>query len=131
MKKTLFLSVLICSISTSTVSAQDTEFGVAVLTPGGVNFVVKGGSLQASVGYLGSDTYGAEVGYNFIKNKDGFFRTAQIIAGSSSLDGKDWNYGGVSATFRAGGFFIEPGVTAGSGDYSSPQFSLQVGWLWD
>ncbi|GAC03879.1 hypothetical protein GAGA_1016 [Paraglaciecola agarilytica NO2] len=37
---------------------------------------------------------------------------------------------GASATFSWGGFFVEPGISVGSGDYSSPQLLFQAGYLW-
>lgn len=137
MKKVFLVSLLLSALTVSKVNAEETEVGLSILTPGGLNFVVKGElfglPLQTSVGYLGrGDTslYGLEVGYNFIKNPDKFFRSAQFITGHSDIDDDKWTYGGVSATFQYGGLFVEPGLTVGSGDYSSPQITMQVGWLW-
>lgn len=67
---------------------KHTEFGLSLLSPSLVNFVLKkdafGLPFQLSGSYWG-DIYGLE-----------------------------------------GGFFLEPGISAGSGDYASPQFLLAV-----
>jgi len=120
----------------SSVNAQESELGFSLLTPGGINFVAKSNNVdfpfQASIGYSSEKTHGVEVGYNFLKNKDSFFRSAQVIVGKSTARNSDWKYAGLSATFQSGNFFIEPGITVGSGanKYSNPEFILQIGWLW-
>lgn len=119
---------------------SSTELGFSLITPGGINFVAKGEvaniPLQIALGLAVRGTYGIEGGYNFYRNKDSWFRSAQIIAGKSHIGSysnepsRDWNYVGVSTTFQSGHFFIEPGLTVGKGDFSNPQFSLQIGGLW-
>lgn len=130
-----------------------TEIGASLGTPSGINFVLKkdvsGLPFQLSGFYLG-EQYGIEAGYSFYRNENSNFRSAQIVGGTITTeedayrantssdyfflekytDEKEWNYLGVSTTFQFGGFYIEPGLNAGSGDYSSPQLSLQLGWLW-
>lgn len=132
--------------------SDDTQFGVALGTPGGVNFVMKkeisGHPVQLAVGYAGK-VYGIEAGYSFYYNRDSAMRSWQVIAGTfkvednstildSTPDGyrvryedEDWRYVGVSGTFQYGSFFVEPGVTVGNGDFSeSKLITIQVGWLW-
>lgn len=130
-----------------------TQIGFSVGTPAGLNFVLKknvaGLPLQVSGFYFGK-IYGVEAGYSFYRNEDSHVRSIQLVAGTSTIeedehryytlsgnlyyeeyeDKKEWNYIGVSTSFHFGGFFIEPGLNVGSGEYSSPQLSLQLGWLW-
>lgn len=130
---------------------DDTQIGLSLGTPGGINLVVKksfsGHPLQLAVGYIG-DAYGAEAGYSFRYNSDSAFRSWQATIGTFRAEDQSralvrdatgyrwhyeddvWTYLGLSATFQFGGFFLEPGLSVGTGDFSSPQATLQLGWLW-
>lgn len=119
---------------------ESTTFGVSLGSPALANFVIKsdklGLPLQLSGGYWGDKVSGIEAGYSFYQNKDSFLNSVQVITGYSEteqtkFDKHSWTYVGVSTTLKKGGFFIEPGLTIGSGEYSNPQFMLQIGWLWD
>jgi hypothetical protein len=140
--KITFVSLLTLSSlsSLSTFSQESTSIGLSIGTPAGVNFVIKsdalGVPLQISGAYLGDKVSGIEVGYSFYEHNDSFFYSAQLIAGYSHIETNQfesdtWRYAGASATFKKGGFFMEPGLTFGSGDYSNPQLTFQIGWLWD
>ena len=118
---------------------ESTSLGLSLGSPAGMNFVIKsdelGVPLQISGGYWGDTISGIEVGYSFYEQEKTFFRSVQLIAGYNDIEKNDnksdkWRYAGLSATFQKGGFFIEPGLTFGSGDYSSPQLTFQIGWLW-
>lgn len=122
------------------VAEESTSLGLALGSPAAINFVIKsdklGVPLQLSGGYWGDQVSGVEVGYGFYKNDDAFFSSVQFIMGYSDLArhrnrSEKWKYAGISGTFRKGGFFFEPGITVGSGDYSNPQVTVQIGWLWD
>ena len=137
-KKTIGLTLLILS-SFSVSAEKSTSFGLSLGSPAGGNFIIKsdklGLPLQISGGYWGDRVSGIELGYNFYQNNDSFFHSAQIITGYSEtsenkFESDKWKYAGVSATFKKGGFFMEPGLTFGSGDYSNPQLTFQIGWLW-
>lgn len=150
MKYLLAIAALL-PVTLQAAEPDETQFGVALGTPGGVNLVMKkeiaGHPIQLAVGYTGK-AYGIEAGYSFYYNRDSAMRSWQVIAGSSTIkdnaltyystqdvvyrvyEDEDWNYAGVSGTFQYGGFYIEPGITVGSGDFSSPQLTIQVGWLW-
>lgn len=117
---------------------ESTSIGLSIGSPAGANIVIKsnelGFPLQVSGGYWGDKIRGLEVGYNFYQNQDSFFHSAQVIAGYSDIEenrfeNSTWRYTGVSATFKKGGFFMEPGLTFGSGDYSNPQVTFQIGWM--
>ena len=135
MKKCLF-ALSISLLSTSVVA--DDQFGLSIGTPSAVNFVYKGEvadiPIQVAGGYWGDSYSGVELGYRFIE-RDGAFSSAQLLAGYSRLEDSndivdEWTYVGASATFSWGGFFIEPGISVGSGDYSNPQLLFQAGYLW-
>ncbi|MBA6288837.1 hypothetical protein [Colwellia sp. MB3u-4] len=137
-KKITCVSLLILS-SFSALAEDSTSLGLSLGSPAGANFVIKSDELdvplQISGGYWGDKISGIEVGYNFYQNNDSFFHSAQIISGYSDIEknkfkSDKWKYVGFSATLKKGGFFMEPGLTFGSGDYSSPQFTFQIGWLW-
>lgn len=120
------------------------ELGLSLGTPGGINLVyhkaTEERTYRLAVGGLGPKSYGIEVGATLIRNPGELFRSLQVIAGASSIRNNvsptltvadRWVYGGLSTTFQYGGFFVEPGLTVGVGDYTNPQFILQVGWLWE
>ena len=138
LKTTAFTVITLTSVSSS--AEELDSFGLSLGSPAALNFVYKseklGIPLQISGGYWGDKVSGVEVGYNFYKNNDSIFRSAQVITGYSVIeknrfDNHRWTYVGVLTTFKKGGFFFEPGLTFGSGTYSNPQLMLQVGWLWD
>jgi len=41
---------------------------------------------------------------------------------------KEWQYYGAAYNLNWGGFWLELGLTAGSGDFKSPQFCFQIGY---
>lgn len=156
MKKLLLGSLLsIAAVCAQADSERDTQLGFSLGAPGGINLVYKthlgNAPVQISGGYLG-DSYGLELGYSFYENTDSWFRSAQITIGKAHIekdktwsyydpsrntfysvdyvDEDDWTYASISNTFQFGGFFIEPGLSIGTGDFDSPQFLLQAGWLW-
>lgn len=135
MKK--YLLALSISLLSTSVFADD-RFGVSIGPPALVNFVYKGEvadlPIQVSGGYWGDKHRGIELGYRFVE-REGVFSSAQVLAGyyrlkdsGDSID--EWTYVGASATFSWGGFYLEPGISVGSGDYSNPQVLIQGGYLW-
>lgn len=128
----------------STPAGLSDQIGLSLGSPGAFNFVYKKATAertyQLAVGGIGSRTYGIEVGASLIRNPGEFFRSLQVIAGAASLRNNvapnlvvsdQWIYGGLSTTFQYGGFFVEPGLTVGVGDFTNPQLVLQIGWLWE
>lgn len=128
----------------TTPAGYSDEIGISLFTPGVVNFVYKKATAertyQLAVGGVDSKTVGIEVGATLIRNPGELFRSLQVIVGASSISNKvapnvtgvdRWIYSGLSTTFQYGGFFVEPGLTVGVGDFKNPQFALQVGWLWE
>ena len=135
MKKTILLSSLLL---TSNVMA-DNHLGLSIGTPAGINFVYKGDianvPIQVSGAYWGDKAQGLELGYRFIEN-DSAFSSAQLLLGYSRTEDSndvadEWSYIGASATFSYKGFYIEPGLSVGSGDYSNPQLLIQAGYTWE
>ncbi len=128
------------SIATPTALANtQSSLGLSIGSPALINVVFKsnefGLPIQISGGIWGDEIKGAEIGISFYQNETSIFSSAQFIVGYSenkkSNDYKDkWTYAGVSATYNYGNFYIEPGISFGSGDYSNPQLLLQAGWLW-
>ncbi|WP_299806151.1 hypothetical protein [uncultured Shewanella sp.] len=138
--KIISCATLFTLFSFSATAEESTSIGLSLGSPAGANFVIKsdelGFPLQVSGGYWGDKVSGVELGYNFYQQKDSFFHSAQVITGYSDVEKNQfesdkWTYAGISATFKTGGFFMEPGLTFGSGDYSNPQLTFQIGWLWD
>ncbi|HEX7028173.1 MAG TPA: hypothetical protein VF268_13105 [Gammaproteobacteria bacterium] len=139
----LFVVLGLSLMSPYVCAGEETRVGFSIGTPAGINFVLKKEifdiPFQISGFRWGSDinARGIEVGYSFYKNQDSWFRTIQFIAGKSKVrdyfrrdEVREWKYAGLSSTLQFGRFYVEPGITAGSGDYSSPEVSLQMGWLW-
>ena len=44
-------------------------------------------------------------------------------------EGLNWLYGGVGYVFNTRGFFLELGLSAGSGSFTSPQLMFQIGYV--
>lgn len=58
------------------------------------------------------------------------YRALNLIVGTSEVDGEEWAYIGAEGHFSWSRFFVQPGIPGGSGDYGSPQLSIQLGFLW-
>ncbi|WP_169308264.1 hypothetical protein [Ferrimonas aestuarii] len=140
--KRILISLVGAAMAFSATAQEQTDyFGVAIGAPGMLNLVYKSDAhpFQASAGYLDRDIWGAEVGYQFYKDKGSTLSSAQVIAGHMRLDLFDffndghieWNYIGVSTTFKTGGFYFEPSVVIGDDDIASsnPAFWFQAGYL--
>ncbi len=122
--------------------------GASLIMPGGLNIVVGhehgrfGGRL--SVGYIGS--MGGIQG-NFLVNlsrRKSFNHHLSIGFGSTYIDTKEyvqywgeittsktWTYVGGFYDLNYGGFFLETGLSIGSGDFSNPQLMLQLGYVYE
>lgn len=89
-------------------------------------------TISVSGMYWGEDPVGLQVGASVFRSEQkSFFRALNLIFGMVELyEGKEWNYLGIDGLFSWKLFFIQPGVTAGNGSYSSPQISMQFGFLW-
>ena len=113
--------------------------GFSILAPGTLNYVYRGKTFMVSFGGANSNTNGFEAGIRYLYREQRGFRSLNLIVGTSRTDNDcdrfcqkkydEWKYYGFSSTFQWGKFFIEPSVTAGSGDYNSPQVLLQLGLL--
>ncbi|WP_337843027.1 hypothetical protein [Rheinheimera sp.] len=134
MNKHLLFSLALLSFS----SLADDQIGLSIGTPAAINFVYKGEiadlPLQLSGGYWGDAARGIELGYRFME-QDSAFSSAQFLVGYSRTEDRhdevdEWSYVGVSATFTYKGFYLEPGLSIGTGDYSNPQLLLQAGYMW-
>ena len=112
--------------------------GVSLITPAGINFVYEANLSFATItasgmhwGESDDSAAGAQLGVSFYRREsDSRFRSLNLIAGTSRLEDEHWDYVGVEAMIAWDHFFLAPGLTRGSGTYSSPQLSLQLGWLW-
>lgn len=149
--KYLLVIAALTPLSLQAADSVDAQIGLSLGTPGAVNLVIKnevfGQPMQLAVGYVGT-AYGAEAGYSFYYNSESAMRSWQITVGTFRAkeekrvvvrdasgtrwwyEDETWSYLGVSGTFQYGGFFLEPGISAGTGDFSNPQLTLQAGWLW-
>jgi hypothetical protein len=86
--------------------------------------------LRMSGLYLGRDAQGVQFNLGF-KLSDNPKRSHSLaaVAGTSVMDGSEWDYAGIVYNLNIRGFFLEAGLTAGSGDYASPQATLQLGYM--
>lgn len=123
------------------------EFGITFGTPSGLNLVVathigkimiKGSGL-----YLGDIAKGLqfEIGYKLSE----FARTyhaINLVGGYSSLQSKEqtifgeqtvqkkWTYVGIVYNLNTNGFYLQPGLSIGTGDFTNPQFMFQIGYVY-
>lgn len=125
-------------------------FGITLGTPAGLQLVggeyFNGFGIRASAGYLGK-IYGAQI--NFVKNiskSQNFSSNLSVFAGYSHMEFRTtmtynglfyssvpivdhWTYGGLAFDLNWGGFFLEAGLSLGSGTFSNPQLGLQIGYV--
>ncbi len=45
------------------------------------------------------------------------------------IEVREWTFLGLVYNLNFRGFFLEPGLTFGEGDYSNPQGALQIGYM--
>ncbi|SEL78202.1 hypothetical protein SAMN05216262_1228 [Colwellia chukchiensis] len=135
--KFCMISLLLTSFSSFSAQDDDYKIGLSVGSPALANIVIhkeiKGLKFQLSGGYWGDKVSGIEVGTSFYNNPDNFISNANIVLGYSRQENsklKEWSYAGITTRLEKNGFFIEPGLSFGSGDYSSPQLLIQAGYLW-
>ena len=92
-------------------------------------------TISVSGMYWGEDPVGLQVGASVFRSEQkSFFRALNLIIGMMDYEdgdyGREWNYYGIDGLFSWKLLFIQPGVTAGNGSFSSPQISMQIGFLW-
>ncbi len=122
------------------------ELGVTLGTPAGLNVVgakhFDNLMVKASGFYLGKNAKGIqfEIGYKLAE----FARTyhaINIVAGVAELREsnakyinnyiyKSWQYLGVVYNLNTNGFYLQTGLSHSYGDFPSPQFLLQIGYVY-
>jgi hypothetical protein len=128
-------------------SQQFSSFGVTLGTPAGLNFRYgyhdKDFAFHAMGGYLDlGEMYGFQLspmltlssnertylyftgmfGYSYLVSNETFGRITVPV-------GREWAYVGGGLTLFSRGFILEGGLTAGHGDYSTPQLTFQIGYM--
>lgn len=124
-----------------------TELGINLGTPAGVNLALGYWfgefGLRASGMVLGSiQGFQGNAGIKLSDNANRSHVLA-LIFGQSRLEEKKvylfgpdevvyrtWSYFGLAYELNWHGFFVEAGLTAGSGDFSSPQVAAQIGYMY-
>ena len=124
--------------------AIKSTYGITIPMPGGVNLVTTQYlgpriGVRLTGGYLpardGGHLAGGQVGLVW-KAKEWGSSLADIglIGGYSEIDrgcpcslDDYWRYGGAAGSYKWRAFFVEGGLTFGSGTYSNPQAVLQIG----
>ena len=137
------LIVLIGLVSTRHIHAQEEidlrqesypEIGINIGTPAVLNFAF--GYWFNSIGVRVSGLYW-EQGANGVQLNVGLKLSDNvrrrhalfIIGGTSNIDNTEWTFLGLVYNLNWRGFFLEPGLTFGAGDFSNPQVALQIGYM--
>ena len=112
------------------------EIGVAVGLPAGLMPVLglRTGPFDVhATGMIWGDAlFGGQInfGYDFTLDREMADHVLAMCIGSMDGDSGEGKYGGlVYNLFLRGGFFLEAGFTAGSGVYSNPQLTIQLGYV--
>lgn len=127
------------------------EFGIVLGVPSAINLVfakhIGDFLFKLSGGFLGSGTYGAqfEVGYKFYEEKETYQaiglgvghsvittnKTRQFYAYESyAYSNRDtWDYIALNYMLNTKGFYLNAGLSHGSGTFTSPQIVLQIGYV--
>jgi hypothetical protein len=125
-----------------------TEFGGTFGTPAVINLVFGKHfdkyMVKASGMYLGSTAKGIQLelglklsefkntyhaislvgGYSYIKNKQ------TSLYGYEQYQVSEWMYGGIVYNLNTNGFYLQPGLSIGSGSYNNPQIMIQIGYVY-
>ena len=69
-----------------------------------------------------------------LSNNINRYHSLNFVAGSSYLeknwDKKTWDYIGIAYNLNYKDFYLEAGITSGSGSYSNPQIMFQIGYVY-
>ncbi len=110
------------------------ELGISLGTPAGFN--VSAGYWFGPLGIrAGGMAYGAQLsgiqGNVGVKLSDNPNRShvLSLVFGTSQVEAKSWTYGGIVYNLNLSGFFLEIGLSAGHGAYTSPQLVAQIGYM--
>ena len=113
------------------------EIGINIGTPAALNLAF--GHWFNSVGVRVSGMYfgqtnGVQLNLGLKLSDNARRRHALfIIGGISNIDlnnrVREWTFLGLVYNLNFRGFFLEPGLTFGEGDYSNPQVALQIGYM--
>ncbi|MEN6295734.1 MAG: hypothetical protein ABFD61_06360 [Chloroherpetonaceae bacterium] len=116
--------------------------GLTFNTPGGINLI--GGyhfGKFAAIGGIGcvpfgTTIWGAQVEFMFnLKSARHFehnigFGVGYSFIGSKLSKAQEWTYIGLFYNLNIYGFYLEPGLTIGSGTYKNPQIAFQFGYVY-
>lgn len=112
-------------------------FGLTLLNPavfhivGGYNFEKTGIRTTLGIAFSIANSSGFQINYLYnLKKIEHFEHNLSLGAGYTLLNGYEWEYLGLFYDFNLYGFFVEPGITIGYGDFKSPQISLQFGYIY-
>jgi len=150
----LCIAAALLMISATCLSAQTEDqvspvrstYGITVGTPAALNLTTSQyfGSklgLRLSGGYLpghcDSHLAGLQLGVcwklkersNSLFDAGLVFGYTEIENGRTAMDDELWRYMGVTGSYQWRSFFIEGGLTVGSGTHPNPQGVLQVGFI--
>lgn len=114
------------------------RLGFSLGTPAAFNFVgtvdLPFTTISASGMYWGDpkeQVAGVQLGASLVRSeRTKTFQALNLIVGTSEIENDEWTYWGVEGMFSWEYFFVQPAITGGRGDYTSPQFGLQLGVLW-
>jgi len=110
--------------------------GLTLLLPGGLNLI--GGyhydkfAAFGEIGFLPQVAFGFQVEFLYnLKTARHFEHNLGIGAGLSVISQNDsWAYLGIFYNLNLYGFFLEPGITIGSGNAPNPQLWFQFGYVY-
>ena len=134
-----FAFALVLAFSVFSYSADaEQRLGFSLGTPSAINlyYLADLGEIpvHARVGYWG-DVDGFELGFHFYEYSD--WLSLALVAGHGTYndtdnrpgEGRDrYSYFGLVGNFSYKGFYVEPGIAAGEGDYSNPQILFNLGY---
>ncbi len=150
----LCAAITLLMLTTASVSAQTTDqaspvrstYGITIGTPAGLNittsqyFGSKAG-LRLTGAYFpsrcGGYLAGGQAGIIWkLKEEGNSLYDVAVVCGYTEIEygrasGEDqiWQYVGITGSYKWRSFFIEGGLSVGSGTYTNPQALLQIGLI--
>ncbi len=115
-----------------------TELGIVAGSPAGLNILL-GHSIDDFIfklsGLYVGKIYGIQVNLGLmLSNNINRYHSLNFIAGSSfsesNLSKNTWDYFGIAYNLNYKDFYLEAGISSGSGSYSNPQIMLQIGYVY-
>ena len=130
----LLFALCSCLSAKNLLNASYPELGITLGTPSGLNLAGGGWNgrfgVRATGMFYGPSFYGFQTTLGFkLLDDPKTLHSVGLAFGTFRWEFDDWTSVGAVYNTNFRGFFLETGLEVGRGDFSSPQFVLQIGYM--